>query len=296
MIDRSSWSRLGQTSARRVRRAAGDLRTRARTRVRPSAPPLPSAGFPPAPDAVPLLDRLDDAQLAELNGLLPWRGFTVDGLGRRFGDRAWPGKRDEPQPVPPRYVTMAAEQFDLAGKHVFEVGCFEGIHTIGLCRVAGRVTAVDSRVANVVKTIVRAAFYGARPDVFVCDVEAWDDDQALTADVWHHVGVLYHLRDPVRHLLRLGTLCREGLLLDTHVADEATATESMTVDGRDYRYRRYAEGGAADHFSGAYDHAKWLLLADVVGLLERAGFARVDVLDERAQRNGPRVTLVARRS
>jgi tRNA (mo5U34)-methyltransferase len=37
----------------------------------------------------------------------------------------------------------------LSNKDVLEIGCFEGIHTIGLCNYSRRVYAVDSRIENV---------------------------------------------------------------------------------------------------------------------------------------------------
>jgi tRNA (mo5U34)-methyltransferase len=257
---------------------------------------FPLRGFDRHRHEIPFVDGLSDEDLAELNALLPWNCFTVDRHGRRFGNPAWEGKRTEPEPVPhPRIVRMH-ERLELSGKHVLEVGCLEGVHTVGLCRFAGRVTAIDSRIENVVKTIVRCSLYGVHPTVLQCDVEARPlDPSRLAADLAHHVGVLYHLRDPVRHLAELGRSIREGLLLDTHVARDDETTDAYEVDGRTYPYRRYREGGRHDAFSGMYDHAKWLRLEDILAVLDRAGFGRCEVLAQETQRHGGRVTLIARR-
>ena len=243
-----------------------------------------------------IVDRLSDEDLQQLNRLLPWRCFTVDGKGRRFGDLAWAGKRAVPQLVPdPRIVQMHAA-FDLTGKHVLEIGCFEGVHTVGLCRFAARVTAVDARIENVVKTVVRAAMFGCRPEVMPCDVESAADLALLPAvDLVHHVGVLYHLLDPVAHLRRLATQVRQGMLLDTHVAPTASATHTYESGGATHRYHRHREGGKAEVFSGMYDHAKWLLLDDLIALLRQIGFTKVEVIEHREERNGPRVRLHASR-
>ena len=190
------------------------------------------------------------------------------------------------------------ERFGLSGRHVLEVGCFEGVHTIALCQRAARVTAVDARVDNVVKTVVRCAFHGCHPQVMTCDIEAPEAPRelaALGADFVHHVGVLYHLRDPVRHVRALATIAGTGVMLDTHVAPPGTATEEIVVDGETFRYMRYAEHGRAEVFSGMYDHAKWLPLDTLVGLLRESGFSEVDVVEERAERNGPRVLVLAGR-
>ena len=242
------------------------------------------------------VDGLTDADLERLNQLLPWRCFTVDGHGRPVGGVAWRGKRSEPQPIPDPRIERFHERFDLAGRHVLEIGCFEGVHTIALCRHAMRVTAVDARVENVVKTIVRCALYDVQPRVFVLDVENGDDTELVQADLCHHVGVLYHLTDPVTHLRRLGASISRGVMLDTHYALPENATDEYEVDGERFRYRRYSEHGRRDVFSGMGSHSKWLLLDDIVRVLTQAGFDTVEISEKRDERNGPRVLLFAERS
>lgn len=243
------------------------------------------------------VDRLSDADVERLNRLLPWRCFTVDSHGRPFGDVAWRGKRTAPQLIPDPRIERFHDRFDLSDKHVLEIGCFEGVHTIALCRLAEQVTAVDARIENVVKTVVRCALFGERPRVFVFDVEdGAEDDDLMRADLCHHVGVLYHLTDPVSHLRRIGTWISHGVMLDTHYAREEDIAEEYEVDGKPFRYRRYEEQGREDVFSGMRPHSKWLLMDDIVGVLSGIGFATVEVVETRDERNGPRVLLFAERS
>jgi len=275
-------------------RVAGLLQAAAaRLEPTPDVAELPFDGYTEGRTPTPYLDMLTDDQIRELNTLLPWQAYTVDGKGRRVGNRFGSrGKKETPQVIPDRRVVLTDETFDLGDKHVLEIGCLEGLHTIGLCQRARSVTAVDISLRYAVKTIVRSAFFGQHPDVFVCDVERWDDDDALRSDVVFHSGVLYHLADPVRHLLRLGRLTRCGMLLDTHVADPAAAVETMEVDGETYRYEPTEEtpGYASEVFS------RRLPLDDLVAVLERAGFERVTVVEDRDERNGPRVALLAHKS
>jgi SAM-dependent methyltransferase len=244
----------------------------------------------------PFVELLDDDDLRRLNELLPWHCFTVDGKGRPFGRPAWEGKRADPQPIPEWRIPMFDERFGLAGKHVLEVGCFEGVHTIALADRAARVTAIDGRVENVVKTIVRCAFFDRHPTVFACDLESPQaPPELLRADLCAHIGVLYHLTDPVGHLRELGDWVGEGLMLDTHYALPEEVTGEYESQRATYRYKRWAEE-REDPISGMREHAKWLLLDDLVEVLERAGFHGVEIAEQREERNGARVLLFAERS
>lgn len=242
------------------------------------------------------VDHLTDDDLRLLNGLLPWRCFTLDAHGREFGVRASNTKRNVPQTIPDRRIVELDRRFPLAGRSVLEVGCFEGVHTIALAQRAREVIAIDSRIENVVKTVVRTWSFGLHATCFKCDVErAADFALVPEVDVTHHVGVLYHLTDPVGHLAKLLPRTRHFLMLDTHVAGEGEAKATYTVGGRSYPYRHFTEGGRADAFSGMSDHAKWLPLDVLVGVIREAGFTDVDVAELRAERNGPRTLIFARR-
>lgn len=242
------------------------------------------------------IEFLSDEDLGRLNEMLPWKCFTADSRGRRFGSSAWKGKRDTPQQIPDQRILEMNRLFDLKDRSVLEVGCFEGVHTIGIAQCGAKVYAVDSRIENVVKTIVRASMFGYTPQVFVCNLEEDSDVARLPAvDFVHHVGVLYHLTDPVSHLLKLGDVTKCGVLLDTHYATPEMAKDFYNVAGRDYRYFRYRESGRNEVFSGMYDHAKWITLEDIQEILAHVGLTEVRIVNDSQQRNGPRVTLFAAR-
>lgn len=259
-------------------------------------PAMPSAGFNEHRVNSGAIEFLSDDDLDRLNHLLPWKCFTADMKGRRFGNTAWEGKRDTPQVIPDRRILEMDRIFNLASHSVLEVGCFEGVHTIALAERAASVHAIDSRIENVVKTIVRTHMFGLAPVVSVCDLEQDAHVARLpVADLVHHVGVLYHLKDPVGHLQQLGRIARKGLLLDTHYATDEMTDASYNVAGQDFRYYTYREKGREEVFSGMYDHAKWLLLKDIDAILRASGFSEITIFQDARQRNGPRVTLFADR-
>lgn len=256
---------------------------------------IPFSGFKPS-EIVSSIDTLTDSDLIKINQTINWNCFTVDSHGRRLGSVAWGAKRIEPQIIPDPRIFKMHTRFDLHNKHVLEVGCFEGVHTLGLLEFTNKVTAVDSRIEHVIKTLIRVGLYGKQANVFKCDLDdASFDYNKLSADFLHHVGVLYHLKDPIQHLLRFGKFVKFGLMLDTHYALDSEVTHSYIVDGREYKYKKYLEFGEKEVFSGMYDHSKWLLLEDIINCLKLGGFTKVDIVEQRQERNGPRVLLFAER-
>lgn len=253
---------------------------------------LPLSGY--IPGIRSHIDNLQDEVLQDLNKLLDWNSFITDAKGRRFGMVAWGSKRIEPQQIPDHRIVLMHEKFDLSGQHVLEVGCFEGVHTLGLLQFTDKVTAVDSRIDHVVKTMVRCGMHNKSPVVFQVNIESADINYSqLHCDYLHHVGVLYHLKDPVTHLLSLNKFVKKGIMLDTHYALDEEADCSYHIDGQQYPYKWYMEYGKKESFSGMYDHSKWLTLGDITNCLKTAGFSKVEVIEKRDERNGPRVLLFA---
>lgn len=307
----STRAEIGLAVARLVRarssaeRAAAAETARAAIAVYAEAPPLPEPDNAAAVAATEqaLLERLDerlaeldDAQLEDFNLLLPWAAMTADARGRVIGTAWSDKKRAAVHSLVDRRQAAFDRRFPLRGRHVFEAGCFEGIHTLGCLALGARVTAVDGRMDNVLKTLARLWIYGQS-----ADVRLWNFERPAPGslppdwDVLHHVGVLYHLSNPVEHLNALLPRTTGGVLLDTHVArDEAAATGSYEVDGRAYRYQRYEEKDVeVNPFAGLLDHAKWLRVEDLQDLLRQRGFREVETVENRDERNGRRVMIWA---
>jgi len=238
---------------------------------------------------------IEDRDLDEINSRLPWQAGAPLPDGRILGRLgARPGKRDRAGHIPDRRITRLNEAVPLNDLRVLEVGCFEGIHTVGLCQFSKSVTAVDVRPWNVVKTLTRLACHGASAKVFVHDVERLHDELGHF-DVVFHCGVLYHLLNPVEHLLALGRICRR-VFLDTHIARDEVELISHQVHGSSYQGAYHVEGGWSDAFSGRHSKSLWLTLDSLKAALTRSGFHRLDLWEMREERNGPRIALLADRA
>lgn len=243
---------------------------------------------------IPLLSELPDEELVRLNELLPWSAFVVDEKGRKFGEAHSNIKRNAPQIIPDYRSELLEQRVGLKGKTVLEAGCFEGIHTIGLAQKGAVVTAFDSRIENVIKTMVRCGAFNINANVCYWNVEHLKPEYIEQYDIIHHVGVLYHLLNPIEHLEEICACAKQTLLLDTHVSSRQ---ETLTAEykGFKYRYCDYKEFGRESPFAGMKDFAKWLHPDDLLTYLGRLGFRDVDLVEERDERNGDRVLIIANR-
>src|SRR5205807_1924013 len=132
---------------------------------------------------------------------------------------------------------------DSRDKTVLEVGCNEGYHTAQLSRICKHVTAFDVRPHNVVSTLVNLFVQDVR-NARVALLDARDLDSSFgTFDIIFHVGVLYHLLDPVTHLFKIADVA-DDLILDTHYCRDDTTFErsDLTHNGKTYRAHYFAEG------------------------------------------------------
>lgn len=227
------------------------------------------------------LDRLSNGDLAAINAKYDWLTGTKDRVGRVLGSR------DKVFHIPDGKVRIADEKIGLAGKSVVEFGCLEGAQTVSLCGLAANVVAIDGRLPNLEKTEARCALYGHSPTLVMMDLE---DHAPEPADVYFHSGVLYHLANPVDHLLRICPNTK-AMLLDTHHV-KAPKAKYQAKDGKEYACGLYPE--LVGHpKSGLSKTARWLELDDIVAILGQF-FGSVEVIRSEQERYGLRATIVAK--
>jgi hypothetical protein len=262
----------------------------------PSANLLPLHGLEGQRNQIPEVDGLTDEDLERLNQLLPWSAFVLDAQGRRFGNPYSAKKRILAEEIPPQKIADFITRFDAKGKVVLELGCFEGIHSAAFALAGASVTAVDSRIENVCKTLVRCGLMHLPISAHVWNVEEPAPSTIdLDCDLLSHIGVLYHLVDPVAHLNFLLPKVKQAVMLDTHVAAVGDELRQYEVDGQRYEYRHFKEGDRLNPFAGMYDHAKWLKTETLNEILASHGFA-AELIEHRDERNGPRVLIHGYRS
>jgi tRNA (mo5U34)-methyltransferase len=237
------------------------------------------------------MQRFSDEQLKEFQDAHPWSTARPIPDGRMLGAGKTGTSRTDPRVEAVR--TKLGE-----GLRVLEVGACEGQHTVLLAPFCKEVVAVEVRPKNVVGALIRQFVNGVRNvQNLVMDIREVPPELG-PFDVVFHVGVLYHLANPVEHLQQIGRLGAAALVLDTHYATDALEkfpVRTLQHAGESFRVRSYREKGWADAFSGVEGTSAWLYREDLLALVSRVGFPRIEILRDEVERNGPRIGLLARR-
>ncbi|MGO1502477.1 MAG: tRNA 5-methoxyuridine(34)/uridine 5-oxyacetic acid(34) synthase CmoB [Marinobacter sp.] len=159
-----------------------------------------------------------------LRGLMPWRKGPFDFFGTHI-DTEWRSdwKWDRVSP----YLS------DLSGRRILDVGCGSGYHCWRMLgEGASRVIGIDPGLLFMLQFLSVKRYLGDVP-VDLLPIRMEDLPDGLEAfDTTFSMGVLYHRRSPLDHLLELkGTLRRGGeLVLETLVVEGPEGYSLMPED------------------------------------------------------------------
>ena len=171
------------------------------------------------------LTASDAASLEQgLRGLMPWRKGPFDFFGTHI-DTEW--RSDW------KWDRVAPHLANLNGRTILDVGCGSGYHC---WRMAGagakRVVGIDPGLLFMFQFLAVKGYLGDAPvDLLPVRMEDLPGNLELF-DTTFSMGVLYHRRSPLDHLLELkGTLRRGGeLVLETLVVDGPEGYSLMPED------------------------------------------------------------------
>jgi tRNA (mo5U34)-methyltransferase len=160
-----------------------------------------------------------------LRGLMPWRKGPFDFFGTRI-DTEW--RSDW------KWDRVLPHLSDLAGRQILDVGCGSGYH---LWRMLGegarRVIGVDPGLLFLFQFLAVKDYILPTPAADLLPVKLEDLPPKLEAfDTTFSMGVLYHRRSPLDHLLELKDTLRPGgeLVLETLVVDGPEGYSLMPKD------------------------------------------------------------------
>jgi len=160
-----------------------------------------------------------------LRGLMPWRKGPFRFFGTHI-DTEW--RSDW------KWDRVAPHLSDLSGRTILDVGCGSGYH---LWRMLGegasRVIGVDPGLLFLFQFLAVKKYIAPEPRADILPLRLEDLPKRLEAfDTTFSMGVLYHRRSPLDHLLELkDTLKRGGeLVLETLVVDGPEGYSLMPED------------------------------------------------------------------
>jgi len=194
---------------------------------------------------------------SQLKTLLPWRKGPYDLFGVHIdtewrSDWKWNRLKDHISPLQQRMV--------------LDVGCGNGYHCWRMLGAGARmVIGVDPLLLNVMQFQLIRKLYGEAP-IYVLPVGIEDIPPEVKAfDTVFSMGVLYHRRSPIDHLLELKACLKPGgeLVLETLIIDGGLGETLLPED-------RYAKMRNV-----------WFLpsVPTLINWLARCGFNNIRVVD-----------------
>ena len=175
-----------------------------------------------------------------------------------------------------------APHIDLSGERVLDVGCGNGYYGLRMLGAGARlVVGIDPTVLYVMQWLACRHFSGDLPayvlPLGVEDLPGGDPGFDPGFDTVFSMGVLYHRREPLRHLRRLRSLLRSGgrLVLETLVLPPDRADRLLRPP------ERYARMPNVWAIPGTERLQGWL---------KRAGYRQVELIDQTPTTSGEQRT------
>ena len=160
-----------------------------------------------------------------LRGLMPWRKGPFDFFGISI-DTEW--RSDW------KWERVLPHLSDLKGRQILDVGCGSGYHLWRMLgESAGRVIGVDPGLLFLFQFLAVKGYISPTPRADLLPLKLEDLPPKLEAfDTTFSMGVLYHRRSPLDHLLELKDTLKPGgeLVLETLVVDGPEGYSLMPED------------------------------------------------------------------
>lgn len=162
--------------------------------------------------------------------------------------------------------------FPLAGKRLIEFGCFDGYQSLGLCHLGAKLTCMDARADNVIKTRAALNTVGFNAHIIMDDFHNAHANKYGRFDLAFAHGVYYHSVAPFVFLENLMSLSNSIFLGGFCATEELPSTKwhNLEYQGRSYRAKHYLE--IENFTAGLNKHAWFFHKDDLKGFFTERGF------------------------
>jgi SAM-dependent methyltransferase len=176
----------------------------------------------------------------------------------------------------------------LDGMRVLELGPLEGAHTYQLEKLgAASVLAIEANAEAFLKCLIMKEITGLRTAKFMHgDFFKYLSTADESFDLAFCCGVLYHMSDPIA-LIESISKVTDKCFVWTHYYDQAHYPWAPRELRSDPRYPgvkiygvEYNDMGCGQFWGGNQTTAVWLEREDILLTFRRAGFSRIDLVDE----------------
>ena len=209
-------------------------------------------------------------------------------------------------------IQWLVEKVKISDLKVLELGSFEGGHSFLLSKNGANVTGVESNSLSFMKSLIAKEILNHDAKFLYGDLlkylEMCDDYDLIVAS-----GVLYHMENPVELLCRIA-LKTNRIFLWTHYFDPDV--KNWNKEAAERVGDKFALGGDIATYSnfsfpvvtqsyleslqlkefcgGPTDKSSWMFRGDIIDLLKKLGFGRLEVVMENIDHiHGPSFAIYA---
>ena len=238
--------------------------------------------------------ELTDLQYKDLQEGLKWEVAEKLPDGRVLGSRDKLGWTFEELD---HKIAFLASRVPLHDKVILELGSYESILTVQLAKLSKFAVGLEVRSSNILCALTRLFVHDIKNAKLVMEDCQLLDDRFGTFDIVFHAGLLYHMLDPVAHMVGIAKIA-DTLLLATHYCtdDLNYKRDDITYDGTTYKAAFFKEGGLDERLSGMTEYSRWLYKDDLINLLKNLGYDQIEIDRDERLASGPKIVLLARRS